>query len=202
MKKGEFRSKLMGGFILISILFLIAACNGETNSEGGSNDSNGEGEAQEGGEITVRIPDDPDFLDPHRAVASITEQMIQNLFDGLMEANNDGTVEPSLATDYDVSEDGKTYTFDIREGVTFHNGDPLTVEDIQYSFERLTGLGGDEPLNDKFSYIESLEAPDENTFVVHLEEPNSSFMSFLTALDSAIVPASNEGNHKDRKSVV
>ncbi|GAB3798132.1 ABC transporter substrate-binding protein [Virgibacillus kimchii] len=199
MKAKSIGLKLIFGFILFMMLIIFAACNGETGgTEDDSTDVNeANGEVQEGGEISVRITSDPDFLDPHMAEASITEQMILNLFEGLLTANNDGSLEPGLAEDYDVSDDGMTYTFYIREGVTFHNGDPLTVEDIQYTFERLTGLGGDDPLTSEFDYIESMETPDENTFVFHLEEPNSSFLAFLTALNSAIIPKSNDGNHND-----
>lgn len=197
--KHSLKSKLIVVFIFLGILIILVACNGETGgTEGDTTDGNeASGEVQKGGEISVRITSDPDFLDPHMAEASITDQMILNLFEGLLEPNNDGSLGPGLAEDYEVSDDGLTYTFYIREGVNFHNGDPLTVEDIQYTFERLTGLGGDEPLTSEFDFIESMETPDDNTFVFHLEEPNSSFLAFLTALNSAIIPESNDGNHND-----
>lgn len=65
--------------------------------------------------------------------------MIMNLFEGLMAPETNGSLKEGLAESYEVSEDGLTYTFKIRQGVKFHNGDDLTMDDIQYSFDRLMG---------------------------------------------------------------
>ncbi len=180
---------------ITSILFffiILAACSKD------SGESNGEGkETADKNEINVRINNDPDFLDPHMAEASITFQMILNMFDGLLYGDTDGSLKPALAEDYSVSEDGLTYTFTLRDNVTFHNGDPLTTEDVIYTFERLMGKETGEPLDANFEIIASVEAPDENTVVITLKEPNSAFLSYLTALDSAILPKSNDGKHND-----
>ncbi|GGA65010.1 ABC transporter substrate-binding protein [Ornithinibacillus halotolerans] len=183
---------LMGVSFLIIVAIGLSACSDKDND-------NNNGAASDGGsqEISVRINNDPDFLDPHMAEASITYQVILNIFDGLLVGDTDGSLKPALAEEYDISEDGLTYTFDIREGVTFHNGDPLTVEDIQYSFERLMGTHTGEPLSSNFENIDALETPDENTFVIKLKEPNSAFLTYLTALNSAILPKSNDGKHNE-----
>lgn len=175
---------------LIALVVVVSACSDkeESGNNKRTNDSS---------EVNIRINNDPDFLDPHMAQASITFQMILNIFDGLLVGDTDGTLKPSLAEDYNVSEDGLTYTFTLREGVTFHNGDPLTVEDVQYSFERLMGTETGEPLSSNFDNIASLDAPDEKTFVIKLKEPNSAFLSYLTALHSAIIPKSNDGKHNE-----
>jgi peptide/nickel transport system substrate-binding protein len=199
MIKNKFKSTWLLGLLLIAGLFFIAACSDDTNDAEaeGTSDENGTAEAQEGGSITVKIEDDPDFLDPHMAEASMTFRIILNIFEGLMAADNDGSLLPGLAEEYEVSDDGLTYTFHLREGVTFHNGDPLTAEDVKYTFERLTGLGGGDPLNANFDFIESVEASDEHTVVFQLEQPNSAFLPYLTAQDSAILPASNDGSHNE-----
>ena len=178
-------------FMLIAIMFcvlLIGACSGEEGSE-----SNGE-KAQA---IKVRVNDDPDFLDPHLATASISYQMILNMFEGLFAPETDGSLTPALAESYELSEDGLTYTFNIRDNVKFHDGNALTVEDITYTFNRLMGTDNGEPLSSNFNNVASTEAPDADTFVIKLKEPNSNFLYSLTALQSAIIPASNDGKQND-----
>src|SRR3712207_9329043 len=65
---------------------------------------------------------DIDSLNPYQVVSSASEQLLLNVFEGLIMPSSDGSVSPALAESYEISEDGKTYTFSIRDGVTFHNG--------------------------------------------------------------------------------
>jgi len=174
--------------ILMFIAIFVSACS---DNEVGD-------QAEDRNEVNVRINNDPDFLDPHMAEASITFQMLLNIYDGLLVGDTDGSLKPALAEDYRISDDGLTYTFTIRDGVTFHNGDPLTVEDILYSFDRLMGTETGEPLSSDFDNIASLDTPDDKTFVITLKEPNSAFLSYLTALNSAILPKSNDGKHNEQ----
>ncbi|GIO27013.1 ABC transporter substrate-binding protein [Ornithinibacillus bavariensis] len=181
--------KLVPITIFFALFLVISACST------GDSDKNKDGSSSQ--EINIRVNNDPDFLDPHMAEASITFQMLLNIFDGLMVGDTDGSLKPALAKDYSISDDGLTYTFTIRDNVKFHNGDPLTTEDIMYSFERLMGKGSGKPLTSNFDNIASLEAPDDKTFVITLKEPNSAFLSYLTAQDSAILPKSNDGKHNE-----
>lgn len=180
------------------ILLLLSACSGgndkETANDNGSDTGGEESTAQE---VTIRMSDDPDFLDPHSAAASMTFMMILNMFEGLLATETDGSIKPAIAEEYEVSEDSLTYTFKLREGVKFHNGEDVTVEDIQYSFERLLGVHTDEPLSSEFDSIDELEARDENTFVITLKEPNSNFLYTLTALNAAIIPESNDDQQNE-----
>ncbi len=120
-----------------------------------------------------------------------------NVFDGLLRPKEDGTLEPAIAEKYTISEDGLTYTFTLRKGVKFHNGDSVTVEDVIYSFDRLMGTGDGEALSSDFDTIKSIKSPDENTIVINLSEVDSTFLAFLTAKDSAIIPQSNDGVHNE-----
>jgi len=176
------------------IVLLMSACSSDDKKDASSE---GKSVADLPQEIVVRINDDPDFLDPHKATASISYQMILNIFEGLMAPETDGTLKEGLAESYEVSEDGLTYTFKIRPGVKFHNGGDLTVEDIQYSFDRLMGKNGGEKMSNSFDNVASTEAPDANTFVIKLKEPNSNFLYSLTARQSAILPKSNDGKHNE-----
>lgn len=173
---------------------LISACSSDDKKDASSG---GKTVAELPQDIVVRINDDPDFLDPHKATASISYQMILNIFEGLMAPQTDGTLIEGLAESYAISEDGLTYTFNIRPGVKFQNGEDLTVEDIQYSFDRLMGKNGGEKMSNSFDNVASTEASDANTFVIKLKEPNSNFLYSLTARQSAILPKSNDGKHNE-----
>src|SRR4030043_333443 len=99
-----------------------------------------------GGPSEIKNPDilviacgfDIASLDPAYAYDGESAGRIQNIYETLIQFDGNSTSEflPSLATEWTISEDGKTYRFKIREGVTFHNGNPLTPEDVEYSSER------------------------------------------------------------------
>ncbi|MCM3709195.1 ABC transporter substrate-binding protein [Sporosarcina luteola] len=185
-------TKYIFAFMLLISVLVISACSGEKDKDGANEETPARAQ-----EITVRIADDPDFLDPHLMTASITEMMMLNIFEGLLAPETDGTLKPGVAEEYEVSDDGLTYTFKLRENIKFHNGDPVKIEDVKYTFERLMGVGNDETLSSKFKIVASLDAVDESTFKITLTEPNSTFLFSLTALDSAIIPKSNDGNHNE-----
>lgn len=196
-------------FLFIAMLVVSALMLGACSSDEGDKDAgdkqneNGEGDVEKGDdkdiaqEIRVRMNDDPDFIDPHSATASISFQMILNMFEGLFAPKTDGTLEPAIAKDYVLSDDGLTYTFTIKDNVKFHNGELVTVQDVKYTFDRLMGTTSGEPLSSNFENVESIETPDEQTVVMKLKEPNSNFLYSLTALQSAIVPEANDGKHND-----
>lgn len=181
--------------LMMTILcaFVLAACT----EEGGSTDGNDGGGTAGAQEITVRVNDDPDFLDPHKATASISFQMILNMFEGLMAPETDGSLKYAIAESHEVSEDGLEYTFKIRQGVKFHDGSDVTIDDVKYTFDRLMGTNGGEKMKNNFDNVVSAEAVDESTFKFVLAEPNSNFLYSLTALTSAVIPASNDGKHNE-----
>ena len=138
--------------------------------------------------ITVGIAQDlDDSLDPHKTVKAGTREVMFNVFEGLMKPTPDGDLTPAIAESYTVSEDHKTYTFTLREGVKFHNGDTVTAEDVVYSINRCaaateTGIVQVEA----FSVIEAVEAVDERTVTITISEPSNEFISYLT---TAVLPA-------------
>lgn len=144
------------------------------------------GELPEGNSVTVGIAQDLSNLDPQLAATAGVREVLFNIFEGLVKASPDGSVTPAVASDYEISEDGKTYTFTLREGVTFHNGETVTVEDVVYSLERCAGSENDgTPLVSAFSNVSKIEAPDQSHVVVTLAEPSTEFINALTA---AIIP--------------
>ncbi|HUF57339.1 MAG TPA: ABC transporter substrate-binding protein, partial [Thermohalobaculum sp.] len=81
---------------------------------------------------------EPKSLDPHAVTAVNDFRILMNLYDGLVRYKS-GTleVEPALAESWDISEDGKTYTFTLREDVSFHDGSPLDAEAVKFNFDRM-----------------------------------------------------------------
>lgn len=139
-------------------------------------------ERAQNNEITIGIGQDLDeSLDPHIAVAAGTKEVMFNVFEGLVKYNSDGDTVPAVASDYEISDDGLTYTFTLRDGVKFHNGEEVTQDDVIYCIERCRD---DENVNPQTSTglacVESVEAVGDDQIVLHLSEPNTELMSILT----------------------
>jgi oligopeptide transport system substrate-binding protein len=99
----------------------------------------GEGsQPRQGGTYRYTLgPSDPPSLDPVHITDTVSHAVASELFDGLVTLNRDLKIRPAIARQWDISRDGRTYTFDLRAGVRFHNGRLVTAEDFRYSFERL-----------------------------------------------------------------
>ena len=187
------RSKRILALLLSMVLLstALSGCGGgSTGTDSGEGNSVTEGgstgEPVQGGEITVGIAQDLDnSLDPHLAVAAGTKEVMFNVFEGLVKPNADGELIPAVAERYEVSEDKTQYTFTLRDGITFHNGDAVTVEDIVYSINRCADDSEGTPLVPALSAVQTVEATDEKTVVVTIDAPNNEFLSYMTL---AILP--------------
>ncbi|WP_253944894.1 ABC transporter substrate-binding protein [Paenibacillus sp. NEAU-GSW1] len=213
------RNYMFISIILMLSLSLAACGNGNTNSKRDSEGQSSSGNAKEtaapapaetakaedkgnktagkkeGGSVVVAIPQDLDFLDPHLAVAAGTQEVLFNIFEGLLKPNEKGELYPAIAESYEVSPDGLTYTFKLRSGVKFHNGNPVTSEDVKYSYDRLAApTESGKPLSPAFGSVQSIEAPDASTIIIKLKENNT---SFLTSLTAAVIPSGYEDSNKN-----
>lgn len=159
--------------------------------ESGSNEPAAQPAADHPNEITVGIAQDLDeSLDPHKAVAAGTKEVMFNVFEGLMKPTPEGDLIPAVAEKYEISDDQLTYTFTIRDGIKFHNGDPVTAEDVGESLARCKN-GGDGIFEvEAFSNIQHMETADSRSISITLGEPDSEFLSYLTA---AVLPAGYDG---------
>ncbi|MCI8916374.1 MAG: ABC transporter substrate-binding protein [Oscillospiraceae bacterium] len=125
-------------------------------------------------------------LDPQLSKTAGIREVMFNMFEGLVKAGPDGSVVEAVASGYEISEDKRTYTFTLREGVTFHNGDPVTAEDVVYSLERCAGSENDgKPLVSAFSIVERIEAVEGGRVALTLSTPN---LEFINALTAPIIP--------------
>jgi peptide/nickel transport system substrate-binding protein len=106
--------------------------------------------------------------------AAIPQVLLYNVYEGLVRINAEsGEVEPLLASEWTVSDDGTVYTFKLQEGVTFHDGQPLTAQDVVWSFQRVTAEGSTNPFKTQMAVVSSVEAPDDKTVVVTLSRPSN-----------------------------
>ena len=137
---------------------------------------------------------EPKSLDPHAVTAVNDFRILVNLYDGLVRYK-DGTleVEPSLAESWTISDDGKTYTFKLREGVTFHDGSPFNAEAVKFNFDRMLDEEhtfhetGPFPLSFFFSAVENVSADDDTTVTFNLNAPYAPFLSNLAYPTGLIV---------------
>ena len=143
---------------------------------------------------------EPKALDPAAVTAVNDFRILMNIYDGLVRYKS-GTleVEPALATDWEISEDGTEYTFNLREGVSFHDGTPFNAEAVVFNFERM--LNEDHPYADTgpfplaffFSSVDTVEAVDDLTVKFTLSAPYAPFLSNLAYPTGLIVsPAAVE----------
>ncbi|MEU8381137.1 ABC transporter substrate-binding protein [Streptosporangium sp. NPDC048865] len=110
----------------------------------------------------------------------VTEAFNGNVYEGLFRLTDEGKVENLLAESHKVSPDGLTYTFTLRDGVTFHSGDPLTSADVKSSIERVTAKDSQSARKSSFAVVKSVETPDDGTVVVKLKDKSISFVYNLS----------------------
>ena len=125
-----------------------------------------------------------DTLDPHAIydVGRVASRL--NMYDGLMRwLDNPPKLTPWLAESYNISADGKTYTFKLRKGATFHDGSPVEAKDVVYSIERILALKkGAVSLFSKSIEPGSTQAPDNHTVVFNLNAASSIFLATVPAI--------------------
>lgn len=166
-------------------ILLVLVCTTLTIALGGcAGDKAGENSSQ----ITIGIPQDIDSLDPHTMVAAGTKEVLFNMYDGLVKPDSSGNLYDAVASSHTISEDGKVYTFTLRDGVKFHDGSLVTAKDVKYSIDRCADTSKGEPLVAAYSAIESVNILDEKTVEVVLTEPDTEFLAYMT---TAILPAAN-----------
>jgi len=176
MKRGSRRGKNLALFLIVltTLTIALSGCAGD--------------KAEDSSKITIGIPQDIDSLDPHKAEGAGTREVLFNIYEGLVKPDGNGNLNPAVASNYTISEDGKTYTFTLRDGIKFHNGNPVTVEDIKYSIDRCADTSKGDPLVSAFSNIDSVNILDQSHVSIVLKKTDTDFLSYLT---TAIIPKEN-----------
>ena len=131
----------------------------------------------------------PETLDPQTTSATSSFQTSHSIYDGLVRVDPDGEIVPLIASDWDISDDGLTWTFTLNGGITFHNGDTLTSADVAATFERILDPDLASPKVDEFETISSISTPDDHTVVFELSESTPSLIAAFASGWGAILPA-------------
>ena len=185
---------------LLLLVLVTVACRG------------GESAPQRNALVDSRDTYDPRSLDPALSTDVPTGRAVSYVFDGLTRFTPDARVEPGLAERWDVSPDGLTYTFHLRRGVAFHNGESFSARHVLHTFERAldpaTKGGRAEPLAPikgsadfaagRASSVSGLAARDDSTVVITLSEPLASFPKLLAMPVASIVPDSTPADFGQR----
>ncbi len=134
-----------------------------------------------GDTLVVAQPNDAQTLDPHRSTESISCGAMRQVYEPLVTIDSKGDIVPLLAEKFDVSPDMRKFTFYLRKGVKFHNGETMTADDVIYSFQRVTGPGS--ALRSLAAFIDpkGLEKVDDHTVIVRTTAPAGA--SFLASMD-------------------
>ncbi len=185
------KRKLLEVLLLLGLLCaVLCGCGGgstaktpEVGPASGSSEPEAQPPAGQPNEITVGIAQDLDeSLDPHLAVAAGTKEVMFNVFEGLVKPTPEGDLVPAVASSF--TSDGTTYTFTLREGVKFHNGQAVEMEDVVASIERNADDSQGEALIPALAAIERMEV-EGNQLAITLAQPDNEFLASLTL---AILP--------------
>ena len=147
-------------------------------------------------DIVIGMVLEPPHLDPTAgAAAAIKKVGYANIFEGLTRIGPDGAVQPGLAESWEISDDGKVYTFKLHTGVKLHDGADFSAEDVKFSIDRAMAEDSVNPQKGLYSAIEKVEVVDPATVVVTLKHPQGAFLWNMGWGEAAIVsPASADGN--------
>lgn len=178
--------------LLFTVIFVLAACTQDagTGSSGNSSSDDSGSTDKSNGEKTLVFGRGADSiqLDPSKVTDGESIYVTNQIYDPLVRYKVEGTeVEPALATEWKVSEDGLKWTFQLREGVKFHDGTDFTAEDVVFNFERWATSGEfiyygymfGATKKDLGGIIEKVEATDKYEVKITLSEPNAPFLQTL-----------------------
>ncbi|MCI9582449.1 MAG: ABC transporter substrate-binding protein [Clostridium sp.] len=201
------KKSLLSGVIPLLLSVALCACGGDKGAEaastaeesrtGGStaqesssaeesSNTLSEGTPVPGGSVIFGMTQDLASLDPHVETDAGTRDVVFNLYEGLVKPTSTGDLMPAVASGYTVSDDAKVYTFTLRDGITFHDGTPVTIEDVKYSIDRYAEIQGE---SSAFSIVADASVKDEKTIEVTLKESYSEFLPMMTL---AVIPQANE----------
>ena len=164
------KNKLLVIFLVIAMIFSATACGG------GGSDVDKES-------LTIGIDSDAVALDPLRINDTLTMSILSNVYEPLVRMDSNSEIVPALATKWDVDDSGKVYTFTIRKDATFHNGDPITVDDVKYSLEAAIESDYTGPY---MNFIDKVEVIDDETVKVTLKYAYAPFLALCTTYSQVV----------------
>jgi peptide/nickel transport system substrate-binding protein len=148
-------------------------------------------------DLTIALQLEPPHLDPTSAAAGAIDSVLySNVFEGLTRFMSDGSVVAGLAESWEISEDGTTYTFKLRDGVTFHDGTTMDAEDVKFTLDRARAEDSANAQKALFAGISEVGAIDPMTVEVKLSAPDGNFLFNMAWGDAVIVAPESIENIK------
>lgn len=152
----------------------------------GSGDKSDSTDSKDKKTLTIATAKDIDSFDIHNQTSNNTEAVVTNMFSYLYKRTDGTELEKDLAESYEIIDD-KTWEFKLRDDVTFHNGDPLTAEDVKYTFERVA-LDDSLIRHSYFNSFEEVEVVDDYTIRIHTEESEPILLNRISRNGAGILP--------------
>lgn len=179
--------------IMFLALIVIVGCSNDSNNNASNdddqtdsedNEDSGEEETNKKSMLNIALDATPPTLDQPKNAATATRDVSRLIFETLITTDAEFKPQPMLAESYEVSEDSKSYTFQLREGIKFHDGSDMTSEDVIASMKRwleVTNLSG--------SIFDGAEWTADGDYTVHLELATPSALTIDTIATSKNAPA-------------
>ena len=147
-------------------------------------------------EVRIGVALEPPALDPTAGAAEAIDIVVyQNVFEGLVRIDQNGAVQPGLASEWTISEDGLTYTFKLRDGVTFHDGTAFDAEDVKFTFDRILAEDSVNAHKEFYEPIESVTVIDPLTVEIKLSQVIGRFLFDIGRGDAVIVAPESVDNN-------
>ena len=146
-----------------------------------------EGNPRRGGTLILGMAADPSTLNCGIESSQIVAMVTSNIYNGLLHMDEESNPHPDLAQSWEISPDGLVYTFQLRDNVKWHDGQPLTSADVKFSFENLVGKYNARG-REAYRNIKAIETPNATTVKISLKKVYSPFLEILTAHDGCIMP--------------
>lgn len=179
--------------LLVCMLLVLTACSGDTSESGNKEKNNGKVKGENpaiarGNELVIRVPGDPQNWDPIDTYLLAWSMVGTSVFEGLVSRSLDLEIQPGLAESWEYVDD-KTLVFQLRNGVTFHNGEPFNAEAVKFTFDRLLGEEGQKgPQYSNYTSIDRVEVTGDYEVTMYLKAIDPVLLTKLSGYGAVIVP--------------
>lgn len=152
-------------FILILVMTVVVFASCEDN---------------DGFVASLELDSEPKILDPQLAETLTDTLIVRNIYEGLTRKDKDGNITAAAAKDYEISDDGLTYTFDLRSGLKWSDGSPLKAQDFEFAFKRALDPSTKAPYAYLLEDVSSYKAESDSRFIITLKKKNDNFLNILS----------------------
>ena len=174
---------------LVASALLLAGCaSPDSDDRGAEGPAGGSPSPRQGGTLSVAIDSDPGHLNPAITTSGATHTASELIYNGLVGLSPSLEPEPELAESWEVLEDGALYRFDLRDGVTWHDGEPFTSADVKFTFEEMLLDLHARTKASVGAALDSISTPDADTVEFRFTQPYAPLLLQLDAVEAPILP--------------